>query len=186
MTGPIIAGGRSGKRRTSSFKNSLVDIWRWKGYPHCLTSVSRSYDSGDEPLLAEIRRGCRYQPGLTCSPSKAQCGFRSLIFRTVSIAASRGLQKSDTGKRFSEIFARTVSKLVVHSPLTCSPFWCSPARLALGSPHNWAHVSWDPSLALNTDVAKAYKSAKRCHNDELDGTCRRAIGAASWMSMVSP
>ena len=41
MTGPGNAGGRSGNRRTSSFKNSLVAIWRCSGYPHDWTSVSR-------------------------------------------------------------------------------------------------------------------------------------------------
>ena len=35
-------GGRSGKRLTSSFKKSLVEICKWNGYPQFLTQMSRS------------------------------------------------------------------------------------------------------------------------------------------------
>ena len=38
-------GGRSGKRRTSSLRNSLVLIWRWNGYPQFLTQISSSCQS---------------------------------------------------------------------------------------------------------------------------------------------
>lgn len=69
MTGPGNGGGRSGKRRTSSLRNSLVEIWRWKGYPHVWTSVSRS-----------------------ASASMATWGLRWLTRRAMSIAASRGLR----------------------------------------------------------------------------------------------
>lgn len=40
MTRPVTIGGLSGKRRTSSFKNSLVDICRCIGYPQFLTRCS--------------------------------------------------------------------------------------------------------------------------------------------------
>lgn len=45
-------GGRSGNRRTNSFRKSFVAICRWKGYPQFLTHISSNYspvrhDKGD-------------------------------------------------------------------------------------------------------------------------------------------
>lgn len=42
MGGGGKVGGRSGKRRTSSLRNSLVLIWRWNAYPQFLTRMSSS------------------------------------------------------------------------------------------------------------------------------------------------
>ena len=36
-------GGRSGNRRTSSFKKSFVAICKWKGYPQFFTQISSNY-----------------------------------------------------------------------------------------------------------------------------------------------
>ena len=49
------AGGLSGKRRTSSFKKSLVAICRCIGYPQFLTRVSRSCDRGTNRCGVSIR-----------------------------------------------------------------------------------------------------------------------------------
>ncbi len=68
ITGVRERGGCSGKRRTSSLRNSFVEIWRWKGYPQDWTRVSN---------IASARR--------------ATCGFRWLARRATSVAASRGL-----------------------------------------------------------------------------------------------
>ena len=68
ITGPGNGGGRSGNLRTSSFRNSLVDIWRWNGYPHDCTRVSNNDNA-----------------------RMAMCGFLLLASRATSIAPSRGL-----------------------------------------------------------------------------------------------
>ena len=68
MTGFGNGGGRSGNRLTSSFRNSLVEICRWNGYPQDWTRVSSS-----------------------ASASTAMCGFRWFARRAIAIAASRGL-----------------------------------------------------------------------------------------------
>lgn len=69
ITGPGNGGGLSGNLRTSSFRNSLVDIWRWKGYPQDWTRVSR-------------RESARM----------AMWGFLLLASRATNIAPSRGLK----------------------------------------------------------------------------------------------
>lgn len=74
MMGPGNGGGRSGNRRTSSFKNSLVAIWRWSGYPHDWTSVSRRANA-----------------------NMAIWGFLWFASRATSMTASRGLYFSCRG-----------------------------------------------------------------------------------------
>ena len=75
MTRPVTIGGRSGKRRTSSLRNSFVLICKCMAYPQLCTRWSKTVKASRDWLgFRELMYGRR-----ACVASRALCGRQRCI-----------------------------------------------------------------------------------------------------------